>query len=303
MRGRVGALIALGAGFNPILTGRENIYINGSVLGLSKKEIDDKIDEIIDFAEIGEFIDSPVQNYSSGMTVRLGFAVATALDPDVLILDEVLAVGDAKFRNKCYNKIGKMHKQAATIFVSHSMDQVAQVCDKVLVMHRGQPCHCGDLAEGVALYEKLNAAPSEGETHSFETVEAPAKSVKICLSPERVMSGDAAVFEMDVEMETAVPNACLRIVLYDQVGVPFCEWNNRRHGRILNLPEGSSKVRVSLGPLALKSGLYRLGVNLNNETGLTMLCWSFKKHSLEIEGPVNVGPNMALQSECVVSPR
>ena len=97
MRGRVGALIALGAGFNPILTGRENIYINGSVLGLTKKEIDAKIDEIIDFAEIREFIDMPVQSYSSGMSVRLGFAVATALDPDVLIVDEVLAVGGAEF--------------------------------------------------------------------------------------------------------------------------------------------------------------------------------------------------------------
>ena len=94
VRGRVGAIIALGAGFNPVLTGRENVYVNGSLLGLSKKEIDGKIDDIIEFAEIGEFIDSPVQSYSSGMQVRLGFAVATAMDPDVLILDEVLAVGD-----------------------------------------------------------------------------------------------------------------------------------------------------------------------------------------------------------------
>ena len=97
MRGRAGALIALGAGFNPILTGRENLYINGSVLGLTKKEIDAKIDEIIDFAEIREAIDMPVQNYSSGMAVRLGFAVATSLNPDILILDEVLAVGGAEF--------------------------------------------------------------------------------------------------------------------------------------------------------------------------------------------------------------
>src|SRR5688572_17263205 len=129
MRGRVGALIALGAGFNPILTGRENIYVNGSVLGLSKREIDAKLEEIIDFAEIREFIDMPVQSYSSGMQVRLGFAVATALNPDVLLLDEVLAVGDASFRNKCYNRIGSLRQRAATIFVSHTMDQVCQVCD------------------------------------------------------------------------------------------------------------------------------------------------------------------------------
>src|SRR5262245_40699880 len=108
MRGRVCALIALGAGFSPILTGRENIYVNASILGLSKREIDAKLDNMIEFSEIGAFIDSPVQNYSSGMQMRLGFAVATALEPDVLLLDEVLAVGDASFRAKCYLRLGRM---------------------------------------------------------------------------------------------------------------------------------------------------------------------------------------------------
>jgi ABC-type polysaccharide/polyol phosphate transport system ATPase subunit len=115
MRGRVGALIALGAGFNPILTGRENIYINGSVLGLSKKEIDAKIDEIIDFADVREAIDMPVQNYSSGMNVRLGFAVATTLEPDILIVDEVLAVGDAEFQKKCLGKMKDVAGHGRTI--------------------------------------------------------------------------------------------------------------------------------------------------------------------------------------------
>jgi lipopolysaccharide transport system ATP-binding protein len=117
MRGRVGALIALGAGFNPVLTGRENIYVNGAVLGLTKREIDGKIDDIIDFAEIREFIDSPVQSYSSGMQVRLGFSIATALKPDILLLDEVLAVGDAAFRVKCFNRIYDLLETAAVIFV------------------------------------------------------------------------------------------------------------------------------------------------------------------------------------------
>ncbi len=128
MRGRIGALIALGAGFNPILTGRENIYINGSVLGLSKREIDHKVDEIIDFAEVIDSIDAPVRTYSSGMTVRLGFAIATALDPDVVLLDEVLAVGDVRFRSKCYHRIGKILKQAAVIYVAHDMNQIARIC-------------------------------------------------------------------------------------------------------------------------------------------------------------------------------
>ena len=117
MRGRVGALIALGAGFNPILTGRENIYVSGAVLGLRKKEIDAKYNDIVDFAEIGASIDAPVHNYSSGMQVRLGFAVATAIQPDILLLDEVLSVGDAQFRAKCFQRIGKILSRSAVIFL------------------------------------------------------------------------------------------------------------------------------------------------------------------------------------------
>jgi lipopolysaccharide transport system ATP-binding protein len=296
MRGRVGALIALGAGFNPILTGRENIYINGSVLGLSKKEIDEKIEEIIDFAEIGEFIDSPVQNYSSGMTVRLGFAVATALNPDVLILDEVLAVGDAKFRNKCYNKIGKMHARAATIFVSHSMDQVAQVCDKVLVMHHGQPVQCGGLGEGIALYESLNSSKGDSEAISFETIQWPIECASIDVSPSTIQSGEKCLFQLDVTAKEAVPSACLRIAIYDEMGVPFAEWNSFRLGHSFSIPCGASCLEVLLGPIMFKKATYALGVVLTDNTGVNTLMWSFKKYKLHVDAETTVGPNVALSS-------
>jgi lipopolysaccharide transport system ATP-binding protein len=137
MNGRVGALIALGAGFNPILTGRENIYINGSVLGLSKKEIDEKIDEIIEFAEIGDFIDMPVQNYSSGMSVRLGFSIASSLRPDILLLDEVLAVGDIRFVVKCLNRLRDIASDSAVILVSHNMQSISGFCSRVVMLERG----------------------------------------------------------------------------------------------------------------------------------------------------------------------
>ncbi len=155
MRGRVGALIALGAGFNPVLTGRENIYINGSVLGLGRREIDAKLDEIIDFAGIGDFIDAPVQSYSSGMGVRLGFAVASTLDPDVMLLDEVLAVGDMEFQAKCLNKLGRMRASGASfILVSHNMLNITRYCDRVLFMEHGREKFLGDTAEGIQLYER-----------------------------------------------------------------------------------------------------------------------------------------------------
>jgi len=158
MRGRVGALIALGAGFNPILTGRENLYINGSVLGLSRREIDDRLDEIVDFAELGEFIDSPVATFSSGMVVRLGFAVASTLNPDVLILDEVFAVGDARFRAKCFNRMHELLERASVIFVSHNLPQVTRVSTQMLLLDQGRNRAAGsDLGSIVSLYHSMNS--------------------------------------------------------------------------------------------------------------------------------------------------
>jgi len=139
VKGRVGALIALGAGFNPVLTGRENIYVNGAVLGLTKREVEDGMDEILDFAGIGEFIDAPVQSYSSGMGVRLGFAVATRFSPDVILLDEVLAVGDFGFQAKCLARINELkQKGAASILVSHNMTHMLQFADHCLWLEKGK---------------------------------------------------------------------------------------------------------------------------------------------------------------------
>lgn len=153
MKGRVNALIELTAGFNPILTGRENIYNNGAVLGLSKKEIDEKYDEIVAFSELEEFIDTPVQYYSSGMKVRLGFSVAAFTEPDVLILDEVLAVGDVGFRIKSFNKTLEIMQKAAVIFVSHSMPDVARTCNQVLFMRHGKSYYHGtNIHKGIDLY-------------------------------------------------------------------------------------------------------------------------------------------------------
>lgn len=153
MRGRVCALIELGAGFNPILTGLENIYINGQVLGFTRKEIDAKLDDIIEFSELGDFINTPVQNYSSGMKVRLGFAIAAQMEPDVLIIDEVLAVGDLGFKLKCLNTIDNLMKTSAVIFVSHSMPMISRVCTSILLMERGKEKYLGqDVSQGVQLY-------------------------------------------------------------------------------------------------------------------------------------------------------
>ena len=171
IRGRVGAMIALNAGFNPILTGRENILINGSILGQSRRQLADKLDEIVAFAEIDKFIDSPVRTYSSGMNVRLGFAVATILvNPDVLLLDEVLAVGDSAFRAKCLNRISDKLANSAVIFVSHSDEQIRRICTRALLLERGLVKYAStNVSEALAFYENESTTHHSQHEISWET--------------------------------------------------------------------------------------------------------------------------------------
>jgi lipopolysaccharide transport system ATP-binding protein len=153
IRGRVAALIALGAGFNPILTGRENIYVNAAILGMSRQEVDDRVDRIVEFAELREFIDMPVQSYSSGMAVRLGFAIAVHTEPDVLLLDEVLAVGDVGFQAKCFNALAEFRERGtAFILVSHNMHQISRYARDVLLLKAGRITFHGRAEQGIHHY-------------------------------------------------------------------------------------------------------------------------------------------------------
>lgn len=154
--GQVGALIELGAGFHPDLTGRENIVINGLLLGLSKQEIQSREQQILDFAELGDFIDSPVKQYSSGMFMRLGFAIATEIDPDILLIDEILAVGDESFKHKCVARIDDFRRRGKTIvFVSHNLAAVRQLCHRALMIDGGVLLADGPADELIARYEEL----------------------------------------------------------------------------------------------------------------------------------------------------
>ena len=158
VRGRIAPLIAVGVGFHPELTGRENVYVNGTVLGLTRRQIDDRFDELVDFAEIESFIDTPVKFYSSGMFVRLGFAVSVISEPDVLIVDEVLSVGDLAFQLKCVDRMAEIQKSGATIVVvSHNMAAIRNLCPRTMVLHSGTVRHDGDTEEAISLYHQLLA--------------------------------------------------------------------------------------------------------------------------------------------------
>ena len=153
--GHMAPMIELGAGFDPNYTGRENIFLYGSVLGFSKEFLMSKYDEILEFSELGEFIDVPIKNYSSGMKARLGFSIATVVEPEILILDEVLSVGDAKFRKKCEKKMKKILDHGVTVlFVSHSLAQVKRLCNKAIILEHGQLIAKGDIDDVVEIYEK-----------------------------------------------------------------------------------------------------------------------------------------------------
>jgi len=179
IRGRLQALVELGAGFNPVLTGMENIYINGAVLGIPKAQVDKAIPAIIEFAELGDFINSPVRSYSSGMKARLGFAVTAQLDPDILLIDEVLAVGDMSFQEKCMRRVNELrHSNKAIIFVTHSLYQIEALCNKAIWLEKGQTVQYGDAGTVVRAYldneekRSMAQAKAEGTTYAGYATEA-----------------------------------------------------------------------------------------------------------------------------------
>ena len=294
MRGSVGALIALGTGFNPILTGRENIYINGSVLGLSKKEIDEKFDEIVNFADLWDFIDTPVQSYSSGMHVRLGFAVATNLAPDILMIDEILAVGDAQFRNKCYNQIGKMANNAAVIFVSHNMNDIARICDKCLVLSDGLIVHNGNVEEGISKYLEDS---DDGSVYddSFEKVEYPVKTVKFEWSKLNIDYGETIELSIYIETDKEMKDIGLQIPFYDNQSMVAGEWYSKRYHKTINLNKGLNVLNIKLGPLYFKKGLYKIAIVLSDSMGIGFPVWFYKSHTLKVNGPSLGGLSYQIQ--------
>ena len=182
IHGRVGSLLEVGTGFHPELTGRENIYLNGAILGMRKSEIDRKFDEIVAFAEVEKFLDTPVKRYSSGMYVRLAFGVAAHLETEVLLVDEVLAVGDAQFQKKCFEKMREIGTQGRTIlFVSHNMSAVRSICRQALIVEKGAIVAQGEIDQTVDQYlSRINAAQSSSETvetNSFSVTSVDVTSV------------------------------------------------------------------------------------------------------------------------------
>ncbi|MEM7474502.1 MAG: ABC transporter ATP-binding protein [Planctomycetota bacterium] len=264
VRGRVGALIELGAGFHPVLTGRENIYVNGSILGMSKQEIDLKFEEIIDFAEIGDAIDAPVQNYSSGMRVRLGFAIASALQPDVLIVDEVLAVGDAGFRTKCNNRMAELLEGTAVIFVSHSMPQVSRLAGRTIVLKDGSCEFDGNTAKAINQYYSLFDDDERGRRGTGQARITAFECFRHDQIPATTFQyAESMTIRLRIESNQDIDSLVVDVYFGTVSGERVAECNNFVVPTRLKIAaKQPSVVEIRIPQLTLNPGVYRMGALL-----------------------------------------
>jgi lipopolysaccharide transport system ATP-binding protein len=283
VRGKIQALIALGAGFNPILTARENIYINGAVLGFSKKEMDKLIGDIMDFAEIGEFIDMPVQSYSSGMQVRLGFAVAVNLKPDILIVDEVLAVGDASFRRKARQKMMELlHSGISVLFVSHNMSLISSMTSRCIYLDKGKMKSIGPSDQVTALYlsdslKRAQAAQQQQEkqdllmTSAYLTIPETfiMKNVRICstdgLETNQFNTYDNIKIGVEMEFLKKMENVVLAINIRDQMDDVVISSSKMQLNT--NPCEGTLSIGCEIRGNKFREGNYNIGFYVSDFDG------------------------------------
>ena len=250
VRGRVGSLLEVGTGFHPELTGRENIYLNGAILGMKKAEIGRKFDEIVAFAEVEKFIDTPVKHFSSGMYVRLAFAVAAHLEPEILIVDEVLAVGDHRFQEKCLNRMGEVGRQGRTImFVSHSMPSIQRLCERVIVLENGLVRMDG--ATHVAVAEYLSG-------HLRSTYFGAASPSAPVISQANVeQHGGCLVLSVEFQSPFPLSPPVLGFVMYDPVGNPVYGTNTRMEPPSVTIsPASSGRIEVVIPTAQLRPNRY-----------------------------------------------
>jgi lipopolysaccharide transport system ATP-binding protein len=255
VQGKVGALIEVGAGFHPLLTGRENIFVNGAILGMNRREIAAKFDQIVDFADIGDFLDAPVKSYSSGMFIRLGFAIAVHCDPEILLIDEVLAVGDKGFQGKCFNVLGRLKKTGtATILVSHNTHQIQTFADKIILLKKGQ----------ATLFDDVQKALDEYTDLFIDKSKAPIE--KICNGNPQISFHDTVIDRTQLH-----PGETFEIVLdydsfvdYDDISVDigiyaeneqnlYFQASNKTYDTKLDLKKGSHRIGFAIEALPLNN--------------------------------------------------
>jgi lipopolysaccharide transport system ATP-binding protein len=298
----LGALIAAGAGFHPEMTGRENIYMNGSIIGLKRKEIDEKLDEIIEFSELENFIDTPVKFYSSGMYVRLGFSIAANIRPNILVMDEILSVGDMSFRNKCFRKLKDLRDTVdAVLFVSHSMDHIRNICTQLVFLDAGQVMFQGDVDEGINRYmahtDDISKRGTDAEvkrrqaldSFSFNSDEAVVEEIEVGSQSgvynDEISSGDDLVIRIGFKTSREIIRPQFSIAIVDGKNTDVLwqkDHDNKIHFERLGAGEHYLKIIFRQPPLV--AGVYRIGFAIRDTDSCEILTKSKRVKTFVIRG-------------------
>lgn len=279
INGRVGSLLEVGTGFHPELTGRENVFLNGAILGMHRSEINQKFDEIVAFAEIDKFLDTPVKRYSSGMYVRLAFAVAAHLEPEILLVDEVLAVGDIEFQKKCLGKMDDVAKLGRTVlFVSHNMNAIQRLCSHTIFIDKGELVEKGPTRDVVSRYVSENfysTVPGEWINLSGASRAGSGDAFFDAisyLSPNQAI-GNKPYSNGPLEVSLIIDSNAERTVnsiavtIFDQYGTKLVNVDTKSHGQSVNLKQGRNIVKFNIDHLHLNPGVYVVGLWLAKSSG------------------------------------
>jgi ABC-type polysaccharide/polyol phosphate transport system ATPase subunit len=271
-RGRIASLLEVGTGFHPELTGRENVYLNGSILGMKKKEIDLRFDEIVEFAGTERFLDTPLKHYSSGMQLRLAFAVAAFLEPEILVIDEVLAVGDAEFQAKCLGKMEDVTKSGRTIlFVSHNMSAVESLCSKSILLKNGQLASFGLSQDVVANYMKLIDSSASGNSGSIlftSKNSGPIDKIEILCDgriSNLVYMGCHLEIRVHFRTRDLLDEPVLGLIVKDSQNIPLIGINNKHYNiKLTSQPINQGYISMVIPHLPLFEGIYHVDVHFGN---------------------------------------
>jgi ABC-type polysaccharide/polyol phosphate transport system ATPase subunit len=314
VKGRVAPLLEIGAGFHPELTGRENIYLNGAILGFTREEIDERFDHIVDFAELWDFIDAPLRTYSTGMWARLGFAVATDSRPDILIVDEVLSVGDTAFQFKCSKRIESYRDQGTTIlFVSHSMDLIENMCNRAAWLERGKIIEIGNAQRVVDKYlgrtsedvqdehEDSQIAPPEQRWGSQRLIITRVRILGEKFQPKSIFNtGDKLVLEMEYAVRRPVSSPVFGIAIHRRDGIHVTGPNTHTAGFELGEIIGTGKIIYTIPHLQLLNGDYVFSVSATNESDTELYDYHDIAYPFQVINDPDIGENygvVTLQGE------
>ena len=302
--GRVSALLELGAGFHPDLTGRENIYLNAAIIGMDRKEIEERFDSIVAFSELERFLDTPVKRYSSGMYCRLGFAVAAHADPDILLIDEVLAVGDAAFQTKCLNRMRELKEAGTTIlFVSHALPRVRRLCERTILLHGGRVVVDGPSSEVIATYASnpeyaSNLASRDDSSTPMECTLNDDKDIGLQDKPVTITqvtlldrdggeiktcaTGDRLTVRIEYQASGAIERPTFEIWFHGMDGMAYAIHSTRWDGYAIEAIEGEGHMNVTFDPVWLLPGSYDIDVAISDHDSVSKYAWRMRVNRVQV---------------------